>query len=111
MRNLVLAWAALTACTPADDYPACDPFTPYQQCLDRFDVKGQNLPVYRNISIPDPSVSVYQAVITIHGSSRDAAEDFHAMMATAAAAGTDEYHRRRSRRTSSAPPTTRRRTT
>ncbi len=94
MRTLAPALFLLASCisTSNDVYPACGYADEDQQCLDRFDVKGGNLPIYRNIniSVPELNYSVYQAVIVVQAGSRDANKYFHTMMDAAKQAIDDE---------------------
>jgi pimeloyl-ACP methyl ester carboxylesterase len=94
MTKLLLA-LAFTGCAtsspqdPIDDvpYPACIGDT--EQCLDAMPVGGLTMPLYRNVSLTAPNSAITQAVIVVHGASRDANNFFYSMMTAAEQDGVD----------------------
>lgn len=81
--------AACGAGASAVDYPACDAGA--EQCLDELPVgQGLQLPFYRNFSLTGSNADVTQAVIVVHGSSRDANNFFYTVETAAEQAGADQ---------------------
>jgi hypothetical protein len=58
--------------------------------LDTFDVgQGLHIPIYRSAPLEQPNTAVTQAIIVVHGSSRDATDFFHTVWTAAQQGGVD----------------------
>lgn len=86
---LVLAACHADSDDPIDDvsYPPCTGAA--EQCLDSFAVDGHAMPVYRNVALTAPNAAITQAVIVVHGSTRDANNFFYSVMTAAEQDGVD----------------------
>lgn len=89
-----LTLAASAGCggstTPPDAYyPPCSAAS--EQCLDHLQLApGLGLPFYRNFALTTANPAITEAVIVIHGLSRDAGHYFQTLQGAAAQAGIDE---------------------
>jgi pimeloyl-ACP methyl ester carboxylesterase len=84
--TLVVTAAACGGSTDGVSYPDCSATS--EQCLDQLPVAdGLTLPFYRNFSLTTQNAAITQAVIVVHGASRDANNFFYTVATAVDQAG------------------------
>jgi pimeloyl-ACP methyl ester carboxylesterase len=93
-QTALIALLPLACSSDANDpinnvpYPTCASAT--EECLDRIDVgSGRTMPIYRNVSLSVANPAITQAVIVVHGSSRDANNFFYSVITAASEVALD----------------------